>query len=64
MTFEASSSSPLNDGSSVCIDINIIDDDDYEKDHDFGVSFGTIPPPPPVMATATVSINIMDNNGK
>ena len=64
MTFVASSSSPLSSGSSVCIDIDILDDEDYEKDHDFMVSFGSILPPPPVMATGTVFINIMDNNGK
>ena len=48
-----------------CVNIVIIDDNDYELVHTFSVDIMTIEPPNSVMDTAgTANVQITDNDGK
>ena len=62
-TFLASANPP--DLSTMCIDIEIIDDDDYEGDNQqFTVMFDSLSVSATLaIATGNASINIQDNNG-
>ena len=53
-----------NDGETICIDIQITDDDDYEADHQFAVRIDLSVPPSVAVAGGNALVTIMDNNGK
>ena len=54
-------------GASDCFQIEILDDDDFEGDHDFGVSINPISVSPAGITMATgglAQITVMDNDGR
>jgi hypothetical protein len=51
-----------NDGETICIDIQITDDDDYEADHQFAVRIDLSVPPSVAVAGGNALVTIMDNN--
>ena len=61
-TFEASANPP--DGATICLDIDIIDDDDYEADHDFTVAIQLSVTSTLAMAGSNALVTIQDNGGK
>ena len=67
--FDASANPP--DGATICLDIDIIDDDDYEKDQQFTVAIQLSVPstqlpvsPDLAMTVGNALVTIQDNGGK
>lgn len=53
------------DGDTRCINIMIVDDDDYECDQEFLVNFGTLPQLSSLVTSiGSVPVTISDNGGK
>ena len=64
VTFDADANPPVADLSTMCIDIPIIDDDDYEGDNQqFTVIFDALSVSPTLaIATGTATVTIADDN--
>ena len=51
------------EGDTKCIAIGIVDDEDYEEDHQFTVQFSSVSPPSAASGVGSATVTIQDNEG-